>query len=438
MRLIRILFITFCIFLLTDLCRADQASQNDPTTASSDSLDTTLPQYPGKSFGSYMLDVPEVILSSPIYVVKGISWFAIEGIYRNGTLRRIVNQFVAFEPVEGFKPVISYGSNKGLRYGAGWEFFDTFKQGDDLFIKGSYSTNEYQKHSIKYSAPSIFSRDAGLKLLLQYQTRTRESFYGLGNDSRNEDKVSYYLEESVVSATTRWRTARGLAVEVTGGWIRSNTFDGKSTQYVNSLDSSKTLLGLTDLDLANAQFLRIGGTIELDWRDNKGQPSRGGQESVSVTYSKGIGDSDDLSYITTRAEAAHYFNLYHKRIIALRLIAQSIDVKGDVPVIPFQFRSGLGDANLLRGYTTNRFIDNDLTAAAIEYRWPIWDLLDAFIFAEAGRVYGSITKEFTLKNWHESIGTGLRLWNRDGVILLLQGAFGEDDTQFYLELGGEW
>jgi outer membrane protein assembly factor BamA len=119
-------------------------------------------------------------------------------------------------------------------------------------------------------------------------------------------------------------------------------------------------------------------------------------------------------------------------------VAQSINASGDTPVIPFQLRSALGGVELLRGYTTGRFIDYDLTAAAIEYRWPIWDVIDAFLFAEAGRVYDSLSDEFTFKNWHETFGTGLRVWNGDGVILLLQAAVGDEQTQFYFELGGEW
>lgn len=417
---------------------ANSEPQQDTTSTRRDTVETHHPEPPDKSLGSYLLDVPSEILRTPIYVVKGISWVAINGIYRNPRLRNLVNKIVAFDPVEGFKPVLSYGTNKGVRYGAGWQLYHVFRRGDDLFLRASYSTNEYQKHSVKYVLPAKFAGDAGLRFLLQYQTRTREDFYGLGNSAREKNEVSYYLEETQLSVDGLWRVTRDVWLELNGGYLLSNTFDGDSPDEINSLDSIEALFGLSDLDTENAEIVRIGATLDHDWRDSKGQPTRGGREIVSVAYSHGIGKSDELAFITTRAEVVHYLNIYRKRALAARVVVQSIDVEGDVSVVPFQLRSGLGGVDILRGYTSNRFLDNDLTAAAIEYRWPVWNVIDAFVFAEAGRVYRTLTEEFTLKNWHESFGTGLRIWNRDGVIVLLQAAVGDEETQFYLELGGEW
>ena len=160
---------------------------------------------------------------------------------------------------------------------------------------------------------------------------------------------------------------------------------------------------------------------------------------LSIRYDHGVGNGDDLHALTTRAELVEYLNVYHKRLLAFRVIAQSVDTDDkEVPVLPFYLKSRLGGRDDLRGFLNNRFVDYDMTMAAVEYRWPIWTMVDAFVFAEAGRVYSSLRDDFTLRNWHESYGTGLRVWREDSIILSLQVAFSDEERRIYLELGGEW
>jgi hypothetical protein len=76
--------------------------------------------------------------------------------------------------------------------------------------------------------------------------------------------------------------------------------------------------------------------------------------------------------------------------------------------------------------------------ATAEYRYPIWQMIDAFVFAEAGRVFSSLTEEFTLRDWSESFGTGLRVWREDEIVFSAQVAYSDESWRVYFELGGDW
>ena len=70
---------------------------------------------------------------------------------------------------------------------------------------------------------------------------------------------------------------------------------------------------------------------------------------------------------------------------------------------------------------------------SIEYRYPIYFGADMFIFLDEGRVFNSIRDDFSLKDWRYSAGLGLRIWNRNGLLLKTEFAFSDEGSRFYLQ-----
>jgi outer membrane protein assembly factor BamA len=183
-----------------------------------------------------------------------------------------------------------------------------------------------------------------------------------------------------------------------------------------------------------ARIWSVGMQLIHDWPDHPGQPSRGGHESISLQYQKGVDRSEDLKYVITRVDIRHYLNIYKKRLLALRVLVEALDRIGNSPAAPFYLRPSLGGGNDLRGYRTRRFTDNNLAMVSIEYRYPIWDAADAFIFLDEGRVFNPFTDSFTFSNWQYSAGGGIRIWSNGGLILSTLVAAGKEGARFYLEL----
>lgn len=121
-------------------------------------------------------------------------------------------------------------------------------------------------------------------------------------------------------------------------------------------------------------------------------------------------------------------------MLAFRLLVETIDPTGNSVDTPFYLRSSLGGNDDLRGYQTRRFVDNDLALVSVEYRYPILDHVDAFIFLDEGRVFGSITDDFSFRDWRYSTGVGFRVYNVSGLILSTLTAFGDEGTRFYFQL----
>ncbi len=430
----RILLILFIIGLQIQIVSPQAKGQSE-----SDTLETTLPVAPQRGLGEKLLDVPETIIKLPLYVGKGLSWAVINGIYRNDSVHRLAGYAFSFRPAGGVVPVVSFGSNAGWRFGLAYVRMNLLQQADRARWVASYSTNKYSRLEMSYSSPQAFSQRLGLATVVSYRSRPRESFFGLGNDSQDTNRVAFTMERTLVQLLLPWRFAKNLNLEFGGSFSAYRISDGESTDRLNSLPEIESKLSLSHADFRSSDIISGAVILDHDWRNNKGQPTSGGREQLELRYNHGVGNADDIKTVVAEADISHYLNIYHKRLLAMRVIARSVNADDEkVPVLPFYLKSNLGGRDNLRGFLNNRFVDYDMTMATVEYRWPIWSMIDAFVFAEAGRTYSSLSDEFTLRNWHEGFGTGLRIWREDNVLVSFQVAFSDEERRIYLELGGEW
>jgi outer membrane protein assembly factor BamA len=273
---------------------------------------------------------------------------------------------------------------------------------------------------------------------VQYRKRPWEYFYGLGNDSRQEDRVAYTREQTAVEAVYRRPISGSLAARVQGAFTVDNIFDGLADHLVTNLDVIRESLNLRRDDTRSTRSVSIGGGIEHDWRDALGQPAYGGIERLTVTYHRGVGRSDDLEFVVTELEVQHFLNVFRNRILAARLLVREIDRPSDAPSLPFYLRSGLGGEDDLRGFSRARFVDNDLALLTVEWRYPVWRVVDGFIFLDEARVFSSLRDDFSFHDWHSSAGFGLRVWSDRALHAKALLAFGEEEPRLYLDLGAEF
>ncbi len=426
-------FILAGFILATNVAAAQPAAVADIDTAL-----TQRPEAPRKNFGDYLLDAPETVLRVPLYVGKGLNWAVVHGIYRNPAVYRVARRVFSFKSPSGIIPAVSYGTNPGLRYGFEFVKPQAFSPQGHLRIISTYSTHSYHRHGLSYRAPQLFSSRSGLDLEITYRRRPRENFYGLGNDTHESDKVAYTTEWFEVKAMNRWLLAQNITVGVIAAYRATNIYGGKTPDLTGDLDDILEKFDLRPADLRRSRVLSGGLSFDHDWRNERGQPTAGGRELVELIVADGIGKDEDVRFTRASLELTQYLNLYHKRVLALKLLAESVDADKELATIPFYLKSRLGGRDDLRGFVSSRYVDYDRVQAVLEYRYPIWDVIDAFIFAEAGRVFAAIGDEFTLRNWHEGYGTGLRLWNESGVALSVQVARSDEGWRVYFEMGGDW
>lgn len=386
---------------------------------------------PKKNVGQVLLDIPEELLKTPVYIGKGLTWLAVYGVYENPTFSRLFNFNIEFDL--GVYPYAAYSSNKGIAGGLTTYKRNIISEGDRFRIKGWYSTQDYQFYGCKYTAPNLFGDDFGVRMIAEYNNRPKENFYGIGSDSRRSDKIAVTLEQTDFRGAVEYTIDKKLSICLQGGYLMSNVFDGKDDEILSDLQEIREQLGLSAAQVAATRLGWFGFEISHDWRDRKGQPTRGGEEYFAMNYYRGVKRSDGAKYNEMKLKLAYYINLFRNRILAVKFVSRRIHKPDDSPDIPFYLLSNIVDADMLRGYMTNRFLDNDMMVATIEYRYPILNALDAFIFLDEGRVFNNIDHDLESKNWRYAAGLGLRLWYVKGVIMRFQVGFTKEDTRFFFQ-----
>jgi outer membrane protein assembly factor BamA len=386
-----------------------------------------------KNLGETLLAGPEFMLDLPITAVKGVTGFTVNEIILSKPASRFFELFKEVDRVWGFAPIVGYGSNSGLEGGLGFWSKGILTKGERFKLKGSYSTNHYQKYKLYYAAPNKLGAFRRVFVLADYGKRPRESFYGTGNKSNENDEVAFTLEKSVVQAGWHHQLHPTLKAGFQGSYRVFNIYDGDSPDRPNVLTRIEKLLDLEEYELRSSRFWSVGAELIHDWRNHPGQPTEGGVETFSLEYNHGLERTEDLEYLRVRFDSQHFLELYNKRLLALRVMAEITDRLSDSRRLPFYLRPALGGLDNLRGYRSRRFVDHAATLISLEYRYPIWQVVDAFIFFEEGRVFNAISEDFTFKDWHYSTGAGIRVWEDDGLIFAALFAVSDEGVRFYLQ-----
>ena len=430
-------------------------------TLASEPPDTTKEREPypeKKGFGQALWTIPQFAINAPVDILTGFSQVVIEDLYAGRLAAKIAALVGELDRVWGFYPIFGAGGNSGAEFGLAFTSKDIFTVEERLKIKGSYSVNDYQSFKIRYKAPKLMGDKLGITLLGQYTQRPQESYFGSGHLSLREDEINYNPERSHLSFGAVWQASHSITVDFKLGYDAYNLYDGENPNLVGNFDTYITFettiiidtiisdtsinidsftvrqqFGLTLADTRSTRLVSVGGTIDHDWRNDKGQPTAGGREIISVFYYASTEDKDNFKYTSVTVDVRQYFHIFKKRTLALRLMAQTTDLGDALPLMPFYLKPSLGGAETLRGYTRLRFVDNDLALISAEYRYPIWKKIDAFVFLDEARVFKSLTDHFKWHNWKYSYGGGLRAWETDNLILSFYAAKSEEETRFRIQ-----
>ena len=132
------------------------------------------------------------------------------------------------------------------------------------------------------------------------------------------------------------------------------------------------------------RVLLFSGDRYYSFRDTA-FPERGGLAQVEAGYTVG---SRDVRYFRYAAEVQRFFTLfYSNRILALRARLEKAHPLGDDSMVPYSELTTLGGGQRLRGYRRGFFRGEGSLLLSAEYRYPIWDTWNAFLFWDEGQVF---------------------------------------------------
>ncbi|MBD3298695.1 MAG: BamA/TamA family outer membrane protein, partial [candidate division Zixibacteria bacterium] len=378
---------------------------------------------------------PSIVLQAPFHVVAGLVAIPVYVIENEELLPEIERILSTFE-LEGIRPVAGYSSTKGFIGGVALRKGDLFAEGVGFGLKGSYSTNMYRFSSIVLGGERWGNGPFGLVGEFGWQARTRERFHGIGPSSRLEDESNYGYRGIFGSLQAHYEFSPALQSMAFGASRRVDPRDGRLTSTPHVRDSIAALFPNQDLYglFERLDLYEFGAQVSHDWRERSGSPLSGGTEVLRVSRVSGSGSSDTtVGFWRVYGDVSHYLNVYRGRVIGVRVLAQVTEPDAGTR-IPFYELSQLGGSDNLRGFRSGRFIGQDMAMFTLEYRWPLWRHLDAFLFTDQGRVFGNLEDDFSFSNFQSSYGGGIRIWNQLASSEM-SVAKSNEKLRFYLSFG---
>ncbi|MCP2043803.1 BamA/TamA family outer membrane protein [Pontibacter sp. HSC-36F09] len=269
---------------------------------------------------------------------------------------------------------------------------------------------------------NIFTREE--RLMLRGELRHRiytDRFYGLGNDSRKDDREIY--DYDMVSAK--------IAVLKNVGFRSFLGPDIQFTEYYNvKLEEDSQLLSQQLPGYRKGRNVGLGAIFLIDHRNNTAYPSKGFYLELSG-YHFGKTFGSDFRYNNLNFEFNRYYGLGNDRVLATNTMLRLNE--GEVPV---QRLATAGGDKILRGYARNRFHDDHFAGTQAEYRFPLFWRLGGAAFAGIGDVFDK-PKDISFSTVKYSVGTGLRYAIRPDQKLnsRLDIGYGREGFNIYLMIG---
>lgn len=317
-------------------------------------------------------------------------------------------------------PIFSYDNDAGFGYGVKSFFLNQFDADESFDIVLFNSTKGERWYRLVSSLPDFELRqgkkyDAALDFTIDYDKWISNAFYGIGSQSKAENKA-YYTKESF---EVNLAFSRGFEPDVVGTFgIRYRSVknfnipelpEALNPQLINSTTKTHSMFFTLRYDTRNSFINPSGGLIIEAEAELAPKTSL-----VNTSYSSLSGQ---LLYFTPV--------VFRELVLASRLMFKSL--YGDN--LPQQILLSLGGNRTLRGFSQDRFIDRVSTLFNSELRFPIYWRFGGILGLDCGKVSSSV-KSFSLKDWAFSPAAGLRFYF-DTFIVRLDMGFSRETTALY-------
>jgi len=263
---------------------------------------------------------------------------------------------------------------------------------------------------------------------LRYQDYTQLNFYGLGPDSTSKMRTTYRLKDTLFELVAGYQPNRRIAVTARAGYLDSSVLPGTldDSPPTEDLFDEASAPGLT----RQPDYWLLTAQVFLDFRDEPGNPHRGGMLAAQVTRFEDR-KSSEFRFDRLGVDARGYVPLGSpQRVLALRAFLARDDAPSRSRV-PFYLQEFLGGSHTLRAYQSFRFRGSELLLLQAEYRWEAAPAIELVLFADAGQV-ASEDRELKTSDLKTDWGVGLRFKSFKAVMMRMDVAWGDEGSRVLL------
>ena len=292
-------------------------------------------------------------------------------------------------------------------------------------VEGVWSLRNFKKVEASVDLPAWRGGPFDLALVGSWIDAPSVAFYGIGGDSREENRATYAYRPTTVgvTATVPWR-----ALTLGGG------VDYLTADVGPSLDGSSEAVLATEGLGDRARYVRTRGQVSLDWRRRPGYTGTGGLYRLQLQDNADQAGLDG-SFRSVETEVVQLFPILRANwVIAVRGLATITDADAADPV-PFYLMPSVGGNSSVRGYSWLRFRGNHRLLLTGEYRWTATRFLDMAVFYDAGKV-AARRGDLDFRDLENSYGIGMRIIGVKGYAFKVEMAHSREHAARLLVSAG--
>jgi hypothetical protein len=286
----------------------------------------------------------------------------------------------------------------GLAPGVGWRH--SFGQAR-FNVAGAWSLRNYKTAQASVRFPELADNRIEIDTRVRWFDATQVPFYGVGDDTIKDDRVSYGLRSASAGASLVVKPVPWVRI---GAGVDGRRFDNRegsgAKPSIERRHASASAPGLFE----ETTYLQSTATAAIDWRESPGYTRRGGLYGIALHDFR---DSDDaFSFQRLDVDLRQLVPVLKEQwVFGVRALVQT--TLDDEDVVPYYLMPSLGGNQMLRAYPDFRFQDRHLLLLSAEYRWIPSRILDMALFFDAGKVAAD-RSDLDLDDLKTGYGIGVR------------------------------
>ena len=329
-------------------------------------------------------------------------------------------------------PVLGYAQETGFEFGLGalYSFYidrkDTLNRSSNFSGTASYSTQKTYNLTLKGDA---WTKGNRYHLISEIRfKKTPFNFYGLGNNTKqlNEDRLVQQQFKIVLEAEKAF--CKSYYVGVSAGFEHYNFTD----QINGGIYSSSPTLN----DSEGGAVFYLGLSQSYDTRNSNNYPTKGFFGRVTYQYAPDIYGAQNFTGSQIKVNVRNFWPLASKLVLGVQGLYYT--VQGSQT--PFYLLPQLGNDEMMRGYYTGRYRDENLMAAQAELRYRFMNRFGLVAFTGTGKVFAN--GNFNFNSLKPNYGFGGRYFfdTAKGLSIRLDYGVGEKNvgekrqSGFYISL----
>ena len=268
--------------------------------------------------------------------------------------------------------------------------------------------------------------------------RARDNYYGIGIESREDDRTDYDLERDLVGGELYFRINPHLTLDLDGRWEQDLVGGGRD----DGIPDVSEIFPMEEIPGFGQEETQVVFGGYLEWRTGMPRTTQRLNRWIDLGYHWNESTTDGASDFGHFSGSAGLEIPVARRRLSFFFAVEfeSVRPTGEGE-ISFYELPALGGKGQLPAYRAFRFRDRDLLVGKAEYRWRVWSdpldttWLDAALVLYGGTVAHSMSQDFRFRNVRESYGVNFALINQQTEIGRLEFANGDEGFRVTISFG---